>query len=524
MIPRRRASVPLRLDRVEPGLRVSRRDEVAVEEPLEIRLEDLQGPAKEPVLSTITMRTPGHDFELAAGLLFGEGWVSAPEEVGSMSYCAHSGKQRYNILSVCLGNSRGRGGGAGPRTLPMSSSCGLCGKSSLEDLSLESFRPLPPDRPSLDPAVLATIPDRLREGQRAFERTGGLHAAALFDVRGGLLVLREDVGRHNAVDKVVGWALLDGRFPLDRYVLAVSGRASFEIVQKVLRARIPALVAVGAPSSLAVSVARRFGITLAGFTRTSGFNLYAGAERVRPWVSPPPAGPEMDRGRRRRLLGVVLVGGRSRRFGENKALAELGGRPMAGWALEALLANTEKVVAVGGSDPTVASALGVPGRADSLPGLGPLGGVVTALEWAREMGLEGAFILACDLPLVGGEVVAEILAAWPPGSPAAVPRSPGRLGFEPLCAVYSVEALPRILALRNGGIRAMADVVAQLGVAWVPSLGPPDRTQNTFLNVNTRRDREHAERLLREGVRSTRGSSSGNANVDGVSGCSLSLE
>lgn len=500
LTPRRRASVPLRLDRVEPGLRTSRRDEVAVEEPLEIRLETVPEP-RQLVFSTVTLRTPGHDFELAAGLLVGEGWLSAPEGLDSMRYCAPAGRQPFNTLSVRVRTGWGPQERRTSRTLPISSSCGFCGKSSLADLSLEGFRPLPVDGPPLDPVVLAVIPDRLREAQRVFHRTGGLHAAALFDAQGGLLVLREDVGRHNAVDKVVGWAFLNGGFPLDRHILAVSGRISFEIVHKALRARIPALVAVGAPSSLAVSVARRFGMTLVGFTRPSGFNLYAGSERVGPWGGDREGGGDQDRHRRRRLLGVVLVGGLSRRFGEKKALVGLAGRPMAGWALEALRPHTERVGVVG-SDPGVASALGVPGRADRMPGLGPLGGVVTALEWAREEGLEGAFVLACDLPLVGGEVVAGILQAWPPGFPAAIPRSPGKLGFEPLCAAYGVEALPKILALANGGPRAMAEVVAHLEVAWVSPSENPERLRDTFLNVNTRRDWERAEQLLREDRRS----------------------
>ncbi|HVD15067.1 MAG TPA: formate dehydrogenase accessory sulfurtransferase FdhD [Actinomycetota bacterium] len=267
-----------RIVAVADGERHTRTDYLATEEPLEIRLD--AGGATATV--AVTMRTPGADFELAAGFLYGEGVVGGREDVGRLSYCTDpeiDAEQQYNIVNV------GLTGGAMPdlhtleRHFMTSSACGICGKASLDALELRGCPVVPPG-PAVDPAVLPRLPDALRERQGLFESTGGLHAAGLFTTGGELVALREDVGRHNAVDKLIGWALLDGRLPLSDHLLMVSGRSSYEILQKALAAGIPVVCAVSAPSSLAVDLARRFGMTLVGFLRGQRFNVYAGEERL----------------------------------------------------------------------------------------------------------------------------------------------------------------------------------------------------------------------------------------------------
>jgi len=249
---------------------------VATEEPLEVRVDARR--------VAVTMRTPGHDFELAVGWLAAEGVVARPDQVRAVRYCTDedlAAEQVFNTVTVDLADPAAAAGLV-TRSFVVSSACGVCGRDSVADL-VARLRPLPPpgDTPALDPALLAVLPDRLREHQRVFAATGGLHAAGLFDARdGSLLALREDVGRHNAVDKVLGWALLDGRWPLTGAVLVVSGRTSFEIAQKTLAAGVPALVAVSAPSSLAVEVAQRAGLTLCGFVRDGRVTVYAGRDRV----------------------------------------------------------------------------------------------------------------------------------------------------------------------------------------------------------------------------------------------------
>ena len=240
-------------------------DLVAVEEPLQIRLngENL----------AITMRTPGNDDELAAGFLFTEGIIASAAQIAAIE-C------RDNVASVTLAAGVTVELEGAERRFYLTSSCGICGKASVDAVSAAGCVPPPKDRPQVDAALLGRLPDLLRETQPVFDRTGGLHAAGLFDNAGNLHAVREDVGRHNAVDKLVGRMLLDGRVPLHDGILQVSGRASFELVQKALMAGIPMLVAVGAPSSLAVELALRFGMTLAGFARQGRFNVYSGPERV----------------------------------------------------------------------------------------------------------------------------------------------------------------------------------------------------------------------------------------------------
>jgi FdhD protein len=278
--PRRRGSkTKVRVRSVEEGRARIRPDSLATEEPMEIRL--VSGEAKQTV--AVTMRTPGADFELAAGFLYGEGIVSSPEDILKISYCIDpdiDAEQQYNIVNVELRGGRDYDLRPLERHFYTTSACGVCGKASLEQLELRGCPVIPPG-PELTPQKIYALPDKLREAQGLFDATGGLHAAALFDREGELVALREDVGRHNATDKLVGWALLDARLPLSDCVVMVSGRSSFEILQKCLTAGVPIVCAISAPSSLAVDVARQFGMTLIGFLRGNRFNVYSGHERIR---------------------------------------------------------------------------------------------------------------------------------------------------------------------------------------------------------------------------------------------------
>jgi FdhD protein len=257
-----------------PGVRHTE-DVLAAEEPLEIRI------GARPL--TVTMRTPGHDVELAAGFLVSEGVVTEAEHVAAARYCAGAVDEpnTYNVLSVTLGPGVPAPPPGLERSFSTTSACGLCGKSSIESVRTRSRWSVADEDFGVPTELLSTLPDRLREGQKVFDSTGGLHAAGLFDASTGeLLVLREDVGRHNAVDKVVGWALLNGRLPLRGTVLMVSGRSSFELTQKALMAGIPMLASVSAPSSLAVDLANESGLTLVGFLRGPSMVVYSRPERV----------------------------------------------------------------------------------------------------------------------------------------------------------------------------------------------------------------------------------------------------
>ena len=257
----------------------TRRDTLATEEPLELRLLSDGGSGAERKTVAITMRTPGNDFELAVGFLFGEGVITSRDDVARISYCVDTEtEQLYNIVNVTL-----RGAlpelGTLERHFTTTSACGVCGKASLEALEIRGCGALPVTF-TVTPETITSLPDKLRAAQGLFEVTGGLHAAALFSKEGELLALREDVGRHNALDKLVGWALLEGLLPLSEHIVLLSGRASFELLQKSLAAGVGVVCAVSAPSSLAVSVAKEFGITLVGFLRGERFNLYAGEGRL----------------------------------------------------------------------------------------------------------------------------------------------------------------------------------------------------------------------------------------------------
>jgi FdhD protein len=255
-----------------------RSDVLATEEPMEIRIVDGSGTQQ---TIAITMRTPGCDFELAVGFLFGEGLIAAGGEIARVDYCSDPGlteDERYNVVTVTLTGPMPRLPGLDRRFLT-TSACGVCGKESLDALRLRGCASVSAG-PIVGPEVVRTLPDRLRAGQKVFTKTGGLHAAGLFTPDGELIALREDVGRHNAVDKIVGWALFNDKIPAADRVLMVSGRTSYEIMQKALVAGIPFVAAVSAPSSLAVDLGRNFGMTLVGFLRGPRFNVYAGEERI----------------------------------------------------------------------------------------------------------------------------------------------------------------------------------------------------------------------------------------------------
>jgi FdhD protein len=237
------------------------------------------GPGQDPVQVAVTMRTPGSDFELAAGFMFTEGLIGGAEDLDSIAYCdLPENEQEYNVVTVALSRPFDRESLG--RNFFATSSCGVCGKASLDHVEVRCD-PLPPG-PVVAASTVSGLPDALRRSQKIFEETGGLHASGLFDTAGRLQALREDVGRHNAVDKVVGWALLGRNLPLSGTILQVSGRLSFEIVQKAAVAGVPIVCAVSAPSSLAVEAGDRLGVTVAGFVRDGGLNVYSHPDRIDP--------------------------------------------------------------------------------------------------------------------------------------------------------------------------------------------------------------------------------------------------
>ncbi|MGP5608549.1 formate dehydrogenase accessory sulfurtransferase FdhD [Arthrobacter rhombi] len=252
-----------------------REETIAAEEPLEIRLGGR--------VFSITMRTPGNDFDLVAGFLVSEGVIGGPDELSSMRFCAgedEDGRQTFNVVEAGLGEGAIIPDPSLDRHVFTSSSCGICGTASIDAVAKTSRFIVEPDSGRIGVGTLLGLSTTLRSSQELFGKTGGVHAAGLFDTDGNLLCLREDVGRHNAVDKVVGWALREGRLPLRDTVLQVSGRASFELVQKAYLAGIPVLCAVSAPSSLAVELAERAGLTVAAFARGSSVNLYTHPDRI----------------------------------------------------------------------------------------------------------------------------------------------------------------------------------------------------------------------------------------------------
>ncbi len=253
-------------------------DTLVAEEPMEIRV-GVAGAVRGPL--AVTMRTPGDDLDLAVGFLLTEGIIRSAGDVRTAQLCAGDQEPNtYNVVDVVLAEGVPAPAVDPARNFYTTSSCGVCGKASIDAVRTRSLFDVGADAVRVEPEVLAGLPDALREGQRAFRTTGGLHAAGLFTAGGELVCLREDVGRHNAVDKVVGWAVRQGMLPLAGHVLMVSGRASFELCQKAWMAGIPVLAAVSAPSTLAVDLAAEAGLTLVGFLRGQTFNVYAGARRV----------------------------------------------------------------------------------------------------------------------------------------------------------------------------------------------------------------------------------------------------
>ncbi|WP_316248045.1 formate dehydrogenase accessory sulfurtransferase FdhD [Hymenobacter sp. BT491] len=261
---------------------VTESDVVAAEEPLEIRVGFGPTGAREHRTLAITMRTPGHDFELTAGFLLTEGLIQSRHDLTGVIYCPDVEKEeeRHNVVRAELAPHVVADMPRLERHFYTSSSCGVCGKTSIDAVHASSCPVLPTAGPYVAARVIHELPARQREAQALFEQTGGLHAAALFSATGELLLLREDVGRHNALDKVIGAALLNEQLPLHEHIVLVSGRASFELVQKAAVAGIPVLAAVGAPSSLAVQAAADFGMTLLGFVRQQRYNIYTGAWRI----------------------------------------------------------------------------------------------------------------------------------------------------------------------------------------------------------------------------------------------------
>jgi len=274
---RRVLRITLPDEAAQPAAVAARADVLAAEEPLGIRVNG--------TALTMTMRTPGDDLELAAGFLVSEAVIRSPADIAEIKLCdgtscGHAGHDDLgNIAEVTLAAGVEVAPGA-RRNFMTTSACGVCGKASIADLCVRPHAPLAGDPARFAPAMLAALPDQLRDAQRVFSRTGGLHAAGLFTAAGELIAAREDVGRHNAVDKVVGWALLEDRLPLAGCALLVSGRASFELAQKAILAGIPLLAAVSAPSSLAVDLAEEAGLTLVGFLRGPSMNVYTGADRL----------------------------------------------------------------------------------------------------------------------------------------------------------------------------------------------------------------------------------------------------
>ncbi|MDJ0723954.1 MAG: formate dehydrogenase accessory sulfurtransferase FdhD [Prochloraceae cyanobacterium] len=272
----RKSKIQAKISVVANNQQKWRSDYLATEEPLEMRLVDPQRTL------AITMRTPGADFDLAAGFLYSEGVVSKGEDIEQIGYCVDRSvkePQRYNIVNVKLKPGLDLNLPALERHFFMTSACGVCGKANIEALKIRGCATISLEK-QVKAEVIYSLPDKLRSAQGIFTATGGLHAAGLFDLSGELLKLREDVGRHNAVDKLIGSALLGGDLPLSDRIMLVSGRSSFEIVQKCVVAKIPILCSVSAPSSLAVSLAEAFGITLIGFLRGRKFNLYSGGDRI----------------------------------------------------------------------------------------------------------------------------------------------------------------------------------------------------------------------------------------------------
>ena len=275
------STVKANITRVEGDIVTQHVDIVATEEPLEIRIYHPGLNGMDHTSVAVTMRTTLNDYELAAGFLFTEGLINGREEIRRIAYCTDDDvNQHYNIVNVYLKSDVAFDSSQLTRNFYTSSSCGICGKASLEALELREYVKPSHDRPTIISGIINQLPGSLRKSQKIFNKTGGIHAAGLFNTDGQLLAVREDVGRHNALDKLIGWGLLAGKTPFHENILVVSGRVSYEIIQKALAAGIPIVVAVGAPSSLAVDLANNFDMTLVGFVKSDVFNIYSGETRI----------------------------------------------------------------------------------------------------------------------------------------------------------------------------------------------------------------------------------------------------
>lgn len=275
------AVAPVILQKVRNEGPVDTDDLLAVEEPMEIRLSFGPSGNRQQRSLTVTMRTPGHDFELAAGFLYAEGVIQSRDDIQSIRYCHEAEKTAiHNIVRVTLDPECSFSWKQLERNFYASASCGICGKSSIESVQIGECPVLPPSSPMVEGTLIKSLPDKLLTRQAVFACTGGLHAAGLFSPSGELLLMREDVGRHNALDKLSGAILYDDDLRPESSILLLSGRVGFELIQKTLRTGIPIIAAIGAPSSLAVELAREAGITLMGFVRRESFNMYSGKERL----------------------------------------------------------------------------------------------------------------------------------------------------------------------------------------------------------------------------------------------------
>ncbi len=273
-----KSTTSVKIWKVTQQQRIEKSDLLAVEEPVEIQL-GIKG--KPPKSISVTMRTPGHDFELALGFLFTEGIIQSIDQIQNIDYAkVWETDKEENVVLVEITDGVEIDFQKLERHFYTSSSCGVCGKASIDAVKFSGMKEIPTKTPAFNEHLIHQLIEELREKQAVFDHTGGLHAAALFDNSGKLHILREDVGRHNAVDKVIGAAILNGMIPLHDFLIMVSGRASFELVQKSLMAGIPIMAAVGAPSSLAISLAKEAGTTVMGFVRDGRFNIYSGAERI----------------------------------------------------------------------------------------------------------------------------------------------------------------------------------------------------------------------------------------------------
>jgi len=296
-----------RVRKVRPGRVFDEDDILTSEEPMEIRLVIPSAEGVRPMSLSVTMRTPGNDFELAAGFLLTEGIIQGRKDIEQIAYCVDPDvEQEFNIVSVSLRPGTSFDPALVERHFYTTSSCGVCGKATIEAVRVRHIPKIPTDSPRVSHRVIGRLGNELRESQHIFARTGSLHAAGLFDAEGMLLSVREDVGRHNAVDKVIGQQLLANRLPLSATVLMVSGRASFEILQKAAVAGVPFVVAVGAPSNLAVDVAKEFGMTLVGFAHGDSFNIYAGGHRL---IDLPEREADGGGAQRRPRMAVGTLGG-----------------------------------------------------------------------------------------------------------------------------------------------------------------------------------------------------------------------